>query len=507
MTRLWQVINDSGLPVRRRRDGGQVHVELDLRPAAGYLDVLAEREERADVVSLGAVLAPRSIVVVGAGRSPDSVGHAVLANIVRAGFTGGLAAVNPHAGRVCGVVCERSVEDCRTPIDLAVVCVPARAVPETARQCGRAGVRALLVVSSGLSGEPQLIGDLLDAVRRYDMRLVGPNCIGISNTDAAVRLDATFVDPAPVGCVGLVTQSGGVTIAVQEELRRLGLGVSTAVSTGDKYDVSGNDMMLWWHHDPRTALAVLYMESFGNPRKFSRFARRLAERMPVLTVRSGSSDAGQRAAASHTASTATPRVTRDALFRQAGVLAVVRLDDLGVICAVSDCALTDLLIREPDKVAARRPRRADTAPGQRPRGRPDPAATGSASLRATGMRIRRLCAGCGARTPAMREAPWRAGLPCRCRTAGAWTGCATSRPQAVPGCRSTGSATGSPTRTTSPPGPIDRWDVARVGNRWKLGRMALARITAPTSAIARRAGFSGRSQRRSHPVSAGVISP
>ena len=383
---MWQVINDSGLPVRRYRDCGQVHVELDLRPAAGYLDVLAEREERADVASLGAVLAPRSIVVVGAGRSPDSVGHAVVANIVRAGFAGRLAAVNPHAARVCGVACERSVEDFRTPIDLAVVCVPARAVPETARQCGRAGVRALLVISSGLSAEPQLVGDLLDAVRRYDMRLVGPNCIGISNTDAAVRLDATFADPAPAGRVGLVTQSGGVTIAVQEELRRLGLGVSTAVSTGDKYDVSSNDMMLWWHHDPRTALAVLYMESFGNPRKFSRFARRLAERMPVLTVRSGSSDAGQRAAASHTASTATPRVTRDALFRQAGVLAVVRLDDLGVICAVSDCALTDLLI--PRAGQGRCP---PTPPGRhgagpRPGGRPDPAAAGSASLRATGMR-------------------------------------------------------------------------------------------------------------------------
>ena len=214
-----------------------------------------------------------------------------------------------------------------------MVCVPARAVPETARQCGRAGVRALLVISSGLSAEPQLVGDLLEAVRRYDMRLVGPNCIGISNTDAAVRLDATFADPAPVGRVGLVTQSGGVAIAVQEELRRLGLGVSTAVSTGDKYDVSGNDMMLWWRDDPRTALAVLYLESFGNPRKFSRFARRLAERMPVLTVRSGSSAAGQRAAASHTASTATPRVTRDALFRQAGVLAVDRLDELSELIA------------------------------------------------------------------------------------------------------------------------------------------------------------------------------
>ena len=133
--------------------------------------------------------------------------------------------------------------------------------------------------------------------------------------------------------MGLVTQSGGVAVAVQKELGRLDLGVSTAVSTGDKYDVSGNDMLLWWHGDERTRLAVLHLESFGNPRKFSRFARRLAERMPVLTVRSGSSAAGQRAAASHTAATATPRVTRDALFQQAGVLAVDRLDELSELVA------------------------------------------------------------------------------------------------------------------------------------------------------------------------------
>jgi acyl-CoA synthetase (NDP forming)/GNAT superfamily N-acetyltransferase len=333
-SRMWQVITDSGLPVRRRVGGGEVHIELDLTPAEGYLAALAEREERADVASLSAVLAARSIVVVGAGRRPDSVGHVVLESLVRAGFTGQLAAVNPHAAQVCGVTCHRSIEDVPGPVDLAVLCLPAEVVPEVARQCGRAGVRALLVISSGLSADPRLAGGLLDAVRRYDMRMVGPNCIGIANTDEAVRLDATFAGPAPAGRVGLVTQSGGVAIAVQEELRRLGLGVSTSVSTGDKYDVSGNDMLLWWHNDPHTAMAVLYLESFGNPRKFSRFARRLAERMPVLTVRSGSSAAGQRAAASHTASTATPRVTRDALFRQAGVLAVDRLDELSELIAL-----------------------------------------------------------------------------------------------------------------------------------------------------------------------------
>ena len=332
-TRVRQVLADIGLPARRWSEDGQAHIEFDLDSADEYLDALAAREERADVASLVAVLAPRSVVVVGAGREPDSVGHAVLANLVRAGFSGRLAAVNPHAAQVCGVACHRSLDELPETADLAVLCVPASAVPAVAEQCGRRGVRGLLVISSGLSGDPALAGALLDAVRRHDMRLVGPNCLGIANTDPAVRLDATFSDPAPAGAVGLVTQSGGVTIAVREQLARLGLGVSTAVSTGDKYDVSGNDLLLWWHRDESTRLAVLHLESYGNPRKFSRFARRLAERMPVLTVRSGSSAAGQRAAASHTASTATPRVTRDALFWQAGVLAVDRLDELSELVA------------------------------------------------------------------------------------------------------------------------------------------------------------------------------
>ena len=331
--RVRQVLADLGLPARRWSEGGQAHVEFDLDSAYGYLDALAAREERADVASLGAVLAPRSVVVVGAGRGPDSVGHAVLANLVRAGFSGRLAAVNPHARQVCGVACHRSVEELPESADLAVLCVPASAVPAVAEQCGRRGVRALLVISSGLSGDPALSEALLDAVRRHDMRMVGPNCLGIANTDPAVRLDATFAAPTPAGAVGLVTQSGGVTIGIQKELARLGLGVSTAVSTGDKYDVSGNDLLLWWHGDEPTRLALLHLESYGNPRKFSRFARRLAERMPVVTVRSGSSAAGQRAAASHTASTATPRVTRDALFWQAGVLAVDRLDELSELVA------------------------------------------------------------------------------------------------------------------------------------------------------------------------------
>jgi acyl-CoA synthetase (NDP forming) len=156
-------------------------------------------------------------------------------------------------------------------------------------------VRAAVVISAGL-GDSDLGAQVLDSVRRHGMRLVGPNCVGVINTDIAVRLDATFTrGPVPAGRVSVVTQSGGVGIAVLELLGRLGLGVSTMVSTGDKYDVSGNDMLLWWQQDPNTDAAVLYLESFGNPRKFSRLARTLARTRPVLAVRSAESDVAQQA--------------------------------------------------------------------------------------------------------------------------------------------------------------------------------------------------------------------
>ncbi|GAA2537135.1 bifunctional acetate--CoA ligase family protein/GNAT family N-acetyltransferase [Pseudonocardia hydrocarbonoxydans] len=335
-TRMRRVFADLGLPVRTVLDRDELAVEVDLNPDARYLDALAERQQRADVASLQPMLRPRSVVVVGASRRGGSVGNAVLRSILAGGFTGTVAAVNPHAAEVEGVPCHRSVTDLPLPCDLAVVCVPAAAVPAVARECGERGVRALLVISSGLSGDdPGPANDLVEVVRQYDMRLVGPNCLGLSNSDPAVRLDGGFAAPgtAAAGEVGLVSQSGGVTIAVQDALRRLGTGTSTAVSTGDKYDVSGNDMLLWWRDDLVTRAAVLYLESFGNPRRFSRFARRLAARIPVLTVRSGSSEAGRRAA-SHTAATATPRVVRDALFRQAGVSALDRLSEVPELLAL-----------------------------------------------------------------------------------------------------------------------------------------------------------------------------
>jgi acyl-CoA synthetase (NDP forming)/GNAT superfamily N-acetyltransferase len=334
--RMIHVIADAGLTYRTRTDGAESEIVIELDQDDRYLSVVGERERVSDVASLAAVLRPASVVVIGAGRAPGSVGHAVLRKLVDGGYTGVLSAVNPHAEEIAGVRCWPSVADLPCEVDLAVVCVPAAAVPDAVEQCGWRGIRAVVVISAGLSGS-DLGGQVLDSVRRHGMRLVGPNCVGVVNTEPAVRLDATFTrGPVPTGRVGVVTQSGGVGIAVLELLGQLGLGVSTMVSTGDKYDVSGNDMLLWWQQDPGTDAAVLYLESFGNPRKFSRLARILARTKPVLAVRSAASDVAQQAAASHTAAAATPAVTRDALFRQAGVIAVDSVTELvDVLAAVT----------------------------------------------------------------------------------------------------------------------------------------------------------------------------
>ncbi|GLY49858.1 bifunctional GNAT family N-acetyltransferase/acetate--CoA ligase family protein [Lentzea sp. NBRC 102530] len=316
--RMLRVFTDMGLVWTVVSDGDVVHVDLGLAPGERYLDAVAKREQVGEVASLAHVLRPGSIAVVGAGRSPDSVGHAVLRNLVEGGFTGDLYAVNPHARSVAKVDCHPSVAQLPEAPELAVLCVPAKAVPAVADECGRRGVRALVVISSDVDAD-----ELMKPVRAHGMRLVGPNCLGVATTSPGVRMNATFTAEAALpGHVGLVTQSGGVAIAVQEELRRLGLGLSNLVSTGDKLDISSNDLLMWWGQDAETRIIALYLESFGNPRKFARLAREIAGRKPVLAIRSASSEAGQRAAASHTAATATPSVTRDALFRQAGVIAV-----------------------------------------------------------------------------------------------------------------------------------------------------------------------------------------
>ena len=330
-TAMLRVFADAGLPVRRRLVEDVIELTMPIpRDAAlgadsAYLDAVAGREQRAGVASLAPLLAPRSVAVVGASRHPGSIGRTILLNIRDAGFAGTLYAVNPHADNIEGLPCLPSVSALPEAPDMVVIAVPPPAVLKVARECGKREVRSLVVITAGLG----ISGDhrLLQTCRRYGMRLVGPNCFGIAVP--AIGLDATFAARHPAaGIAGLVVQSGGVGIAMLEHFSRLGIGISSFASVGDKMDVSGNDLLMWWEQDAATKLAVLYLESFGNPRKFARTARRVSAHMPVLTVHAGRSAPGQRAAASHTAAAAAPLITRQALFEQAGVIATTSLGEL-----------------------------------------------------------------------------------------------------------------------------------------------------------------------------------
>jgi acyl-CoA synthetase (NDP forming)/RimJ/RimL family protein N-acetyltransferase len=335
---MQRVFADAGLPVERHFADGVIELVMPLPGHDGgqldhYLDAVAGRASRAEVASLRHLLMPQSVAVIGAGRRRGSVGREILHNIVAGGFPGPVYAVNPRGHSMEGLTCLASTTDLPTGIDLAVIAVPPADVPSVAADCGLRGVHALVVITASLGGGG---ADLLAICRRHGMRLVGPNCFGVASTSA--HLNATFAagTPAP-GIAGLVMQSGGVGIALLEHLRRLGIGVSSFASVGDKYDVSSNDLLTWWEQDEQTKLAVLYVESFGNPRGFARTARRVGRKLPVLTVIGGRSAAGQRAAASHTAASATPLVTQEALFGQAGIIATHSLGELIEAAAFLSC--------------------------------------------------------------------------------------------------------------------------------------------------------------------------
>jgi acetyl coenzyme A synthetase (ADP forming)-like protein len=314
-------------------DGSVTSVILDIQPTDAARFAVDERGWQADVLSIHRLLRPRSIVVIGAGRSPQNIGHIIVDNLQRHGFTGALSAINPHGMQIGGVPTHTSITDVPGEIDLAIIAVPAAAVIDTADACAARGVKGLVVVSSGFAemgvDGAQQQRELVEHVRRGGMRLIGPNCMGIINTDPDIRMDATFAAGVPVpGRVGFASQSGALGIAMLERARALGLGLSSFVSMGNKADVSGNDLLRYWEGDPRTDVILLYLESFGNPRLFSRIARRVSRTKPIVAVKSGRSASGARAAGSHTAAMATPDTAVDALFLQAGVIRVDSLEQL-----------------------------------------------------------------------------------------------------------------------------------------------------------------------------------
>jgi acyl-CoA synthetase (NDP forming)/RimJ/RimL family protein N-acetyltransferase len=326
------VFSEAGYTIASRLTDGIVHVEFEIRPTDDSIDVMTAREHRAEARSIQRLLTPRSVAVIGASRSRDKVGHALVRNLVRGGFTGPVYAVNPDATAVSGVPAYPSVRDVPGEVDLALVAVPADAVADVVLDCAARGVKGLVVVSAGFAETGpdgrERQGELVRIARSHGMRVVGPNCLGIVNTDPAYSLNASMAPVVPPpGRVGFFSQSGALGIAILEAVAARGLGLSTFVSAGNRADVSGNDLLQYWYDDPATEVVLLYLESLGNPRKFSRLARMVAAEKPVVAVKSGRSTQG--VPLGHTVRvTDTPVAALDAMFRQSGVIRVDTLAEM-----------------------------------------------------------------------------------------------------------------------------------------------------------------------------------
>jgi acetyl coenzyme A synthetase (ADP forming)-like protein len=332
--RMLSVFADAGWNVEHRlEEGGTVHVRFSIAPTARSIAAVEDREQQAEAESMRRVLAPDSIAVIGASRTPGTIGHELFRNLLAYGFHGPVYPVNPSSGSVGGVRAYKTILDVPDPVDLALVVVPASAVPRVVDECAAKHVRGLVIVSAGFAevGESGAASQrvLVEHARRNGMRVIGPNCLGVVNTNPAVRMNATFapVPPEP-GRVAFLSQSGGLGIELMARARALGLGISEFVSVGNKADVSGNDLLQHWEHDANSDVILLYLESFGNPRKFARLARRIAREKPIVAVKSGRTPAGSRAASSHTAALASSDVAVDALFDQTGVIRVDTLEEL-----------------------------------------------------------------------------------------------------------------------------------------------------------------------------------
>ncbi|WP_326587593.1 bifunctional acetate--CoA ligase family protein/GNAT family N-acetyltransferase [Streptomyces sp. NBC_01294] len=339
-TKMIKVFTDVGYQQKRSFEDGSVHLTLDLEPTAESLAVQRAREQRAEARSVQRLLAPGSVAVVGVSRSGAGVGAAALRNLRDSGFHGHLYAVNEAVTRdlLDGVRAYRTVEAIGAPVDLAVIAVPADRVPEAVAACGEHGVQGLVVLSAGYgdSGPAGLARqrELVRQVRSYGMRLIGPNAYGVINTAPEVELNASLT-PAPMptrGRIGLFTQSGAIGIALLSALLRRGEGLSSFISAGNRADVSGNDILQYWYDDETTDVALMYLETLGNPRKFSRLARRTAAVKPVVVAKGGR----HTPAGLVVPDTRLPEATVSALLRQAGVIrvdTVTELVDVGLLLA------------------------------------------------------------------------------------------------------------------------------------------------------------------------------
>ncbi len=325
------VFEDAGFELTREFEIGVVEVRLALEATTSYLERVDRRDHEAVTASLRPFFAPASVAVIGASARRGSIGGELFRNVLAGDFAGAAFPVNSHAEPVSGVRAYRSVEEIGDPIDLAVIAVPGERVLGAAEDALRQGVRGLCVISAGFAETGEEGAErqerLLALVRSHGGRLVGPNCLGIAL--AGPRLNATFGPPGiPFGNIGFSSQSGALGLAFLAEAAARGLGLSAFVSIGNKADVSSNDLLEHWEDDPATELVLLYVESFGNPHRFGRLARRVARSKPILAMKSGRSLAGARAAGSHTAALAGSEKAVDALFHQAGVIRAETLEQL-----------------------------------------------------------------------------------------------------------------------------------------------------------------------------------
>jgi acetate---CoA ligase (ADP-forming) len=331
--RMLDVFRHAGFAVASHFDDGVIELSFPLAPSNDLDEHIEDRERGAVVASIRRILCPSSIAVIGASRKPGTIGFELVHNLVRGGFTGPIMPVNPRAGTIAGIEAYLSVADTPSPPDLAIIAVPAEAVAGVVAECGAAHVGGIVIISSGFAelgtGGRAVEQEIVKTARRYGMRIIGPNCMGLANTNPSIRMNATFapVDPIP-GNVAFMTQSGALGISLIDESGRRGIGISSFVSVGNKADVSGNDLLRYWESDESTDVIALYLESFGNPRKFVRIASRVARAKPIIAVKSGRTPAGARGAMSHSAALATADDVAELVLSRAGVTRVDTLEEL-----------------------------------------------------------------------------------------------------------------------------------------------------------------------------------
>jgi acyl-CoA synthetase (NDP forming)/GNAT superfamily N-acetyltransferase len=336
---MMQVFNDYGFHVTSEFEAGVYHVTFPISPTTRLVRREEERERSSTLVSLRSIIFPRSVVVIGASRQPGSIGNLLLKCILDSGFSGTVYPVNPNAEAVISVKTYPSVLDIPDGVELAVIAVQAPLVARVADECGRKRVRAIIVVSEGFSeAGPEGASrerELREITLGHGMRLLGPNCMGVINTDPAIKLNATIstVYP-PRGNVAFLSQSGALGLVILDYASRLNIGMSSFVSVGNRADISSNDLLQYWEEDPATRVVLLYLESFGNPRKFGRIARRASSVKPIVAIKAGRTVGGLPVTASGTRALVTPEIAAEALFRQTGIIRVDTLEELFDVAAL-----------------------------------------------------------------------------------------------------------------------------------------------------------------------------